>query len=114
MNKPSSPNSVTAEWTVSSLVRRYRWTLIWCAFHFCALVLSYSEVKYFNNTGEPREDKFWPFVKFTYPTFLPQQNETYVTFNGFFTQYDWTEFAFYIGVVLFSIIITQVYRRSDK
>ncbi len=94
-------------------VKRYRWAISWCLFHLCALFLSYHEVRFFNSTGEPKTDKFWPFVKFTYPYFLPDDNTTYVKFNGFFTQYDWTEFSFYVGGLLFIILLVHVYRKSE-
>ena len=93
-------------------VKRYRWAIIWCLFNLCALFLSYNEVRFFNETGEPKTDKFWPFVKFTYPYFLPDDNRTYLKFNGFFTQYDWTEFSFYTGTVLFLILLVHVYKKS--
>jgi hypothetical protein len=104
------PNDSSPSFVVR--VRRYRWVIIWCIFHLCALFLSYSEIKVFNDTGEPKTEKFWPFVKFTYPYFIPDSNRTYVRFNGFFTQYDWTEFSFYVGSVLFFIVLMHVYRKS--
>jgi hypothetical protein len=94
-------------------VKRYRWVIAWCIFHLSALFLSYSEIKIFNDTGEPKTEKFWPFVKFTFPYFIPDDNATYVKFNGIFTQYDWTEFSFYVGIVLFFIILMHVYRKSS-
>lgn len=95
-------------------VKRYRWVIIWIAFNVCALFLSYNEVRFFNTAGEPKTEKFWPFVKFTYPYFLPDDNTTYVKFNGFFTQYDWTEFSFYVGIVIFFIILRYVYLKSER
>jgi hypothetical protein len=95
-------------------IKRYRWVIIWCLFHVCALFLSYNEIRFFNATGAPKTDKFWPFVKFTYPYFLPDDNTTYLKFNGFFTQYDWTEFSFYVGAVLFFIVLMHVYKKSES
>jgi hypothetical protein len=96
-----------------TMLRRYRWVIAWCLLHACALVLSYKEVRFFNTAGEPKTERFWPFVKFTYPYFLPDDNTTYFKFNGFFTQYDWTEFSFYTGTVIFFIILVYVYRKSE-
>ncbi len=105
-NSPDTPVFATQ-------VKKYRWAIAWCLFHLCALVLSYNEVPFFNVTGEPKTEKFWPFVKFTYPYFLPDDNSTYFKFNGLFTQYDWTEFSFYVGTVLFFIILVHVYKKSE-
>ena len=115
MKKNNIPGSANAGDSSSFAdgIKRYRWVIVWCLFNLCALILSYKEVKFFNNTGEPRTDRFWPFVKFTYPYFLPDDNATYFTFNGFFTQYDWTEFSFYTGVVLLFILLRFVYRKSE-
>ncbi len=94
-------------------IRQYRWAIIWLALHLCALFLSYNEVKFFNAAGSPKPDKFWPFVKFTTPYFIPDDNTTHVKFNGLFTQYDWTEFCFYVGIIAFFLILVQVYRKSE-
>jgi len=105
----------------AGLLRRYRWVLVWCAFHVLALLLSTNEVKYFNTAGAPKTDKFWPFVKFTEAYFtkvskdneLPEVWQTQIKFNGFFTQYDWTEFCFYAGSALFLVVLIYVYRRTS-
>jgi GYF domain 2 len=94
-------------------VKQYRWAIAWFAFHLCALFLSYNEVKFFNSAGAPKPDKFWPFVKFTLPYFIPDDNATHVKFNGLFTQYDWTEFCFYVGIVVFFLVLVQVYKKSE-
>jgi hypothetical protein len=104
-------NSATPSF--ASQVKRYRWAIAWCLFHVCALILSYKEVRFFNATGEPKTEKFWPLVKFTYPYFLPNDNTTYFKFNGFFTQYDWSEFSFYVGSVIFLIVLVHVYKKSE-
>jgi hypothetical protein len=105
----------------AGLVRRYRWVLVWCAFHAIALILSTNEIKYFNTAGAPKMDKFWPFVKYTEAYFtkvskdneLPEVWQTQIKFNGFFTQYDWTEFSFYAGSALFLVVLIYVYRRTN-
>src|SRR5258705_7995333 len=79
MKKNSFSGLASADASSSFVVRvkRYRWAIIWCTFHLCALFLSYNEIRFFNATGEPKTDRFWPFVKFTYPYFLPDDNTTY-------------------------------------
>jgi hypothetical protein len=110
-NDTTVQNGPTSSFAV--VVKRYRLVIAWCVLHICALFLSYNEVRFFNNAGEPKLDKFWPFVKFTSPYFLPDDNTTYLRFNGFFTQYDWTEFSFYVGGALFLILLVHVYRKSE-
>ncbi|HTL06868.1 MAG TPA: hypothetical protein VL307_01380 [Chitinophagaceae bacterium] len=112
-NHLTSQPAATAPLSLVERAKKYRLVIAWCLLHLCALFLSYKEVKFFNSAGEPRTDKFWPFVKFTYPYFLPDDNATYFKFNGFFTQYDWTECCFYTGSVIFFIILMHVYRKSQ-
>lgn len=119
MKKNSSPAAKVSSGiepgtpAASSILRRYRWVIAWCLLNLSALILSYKEVRFFNTAGEPRTERFWPFVKFTTPYFLPDDNTTYFKFNGFFTQYDWTEFSFYVGTVLFLILLVYVYKKSE-
>lgn len=93
-------------------IKRYRWLIAWCLFHLFAMLLSYREVPFFNNSGEPKTNKFWPFVKFTNTYFMPDRNSTYSKFNGLFTEYDWSEFSFYTGVVIFAVILVYVNRKA--
>ncbi|MBS1565817.1 MAG: hypothetical protein JST39_15625, partial [Bacteroidetes bacterium] len=39
--------------------------------------------------------------------------KTQIKFNGFFTQYDWTEFSFYAGTALFLVVLIYVYRKES-
>jgi hypothetical protein len=94
------------------LFDEYRFAIYWCLSHVVILLLAYKEVYFFNNTGTPRTDKFWPFVKFTDPYFMPDDVKTYSKFNGFFTQYDWTEFSFYTGLAFFIILLSLAYRKT--
>ncbi len=86
------------------------WLIIWCGFHLFALLMSYSQIKMFNNSGEPRTYNFWPLVDYySYDEYLtsgyPQPNVSYSqedfttvkSFLGIFVDYDWSEFAFYVG-----------------
>lgn len=101
--------------------------IIWCGFHLFALLMSYSQVELFNSSGEPEKDKFWPFVTFRkeynvvsekgrhlseYGALTPEEYwQKEVKFNGLFTEYDWTEFAFYVGG---AIVIYLLFRVSNK
>ena len=115
MKQNSFPGPASADTSseFTARIKRYRWVIAWCICNLLALLLSYNEIRFFNTAGEPKTDKFWPFVKFTYPYFLPDDNTTYFKFNGFVTQYDWTEFCFYTGSVLFFIVLRHVYRKSE-
>lgn len=109
---------------VKNPIRIPKWLIIWCAFHLFALLFSYSGLKHFNQNaclgGASHEtNEFWPIsdvLRF-------DANETwcgysdvryfdnYVMFNGFFYNYDLTEFAFYIGMILFIFLL---FRNSKK
>ncbi len=93
--------------------KKYKWLFVWIGFHLLALVLSLKEIKIFNATGEPKPEKFWPFVKFTNPFFDTTYNRTFVLFNGVFSHYDWTEFSFYAGGAIFLVAIAIVYKKSS-
>lgn len=97
----------------SDKLKKYRWILVWVGFHLLALLLSLKEIKFFNATGEPKPEKFWPFVKFTNPFFDTTYNRTFVLFNGVFSHYDWTEFSFYVGGAIFLVAIAIVYKKSS-
>lgn len=99
--------------TLPGKIKPYRWIVGWIAFHALALILSLKEIKLFNATGEPKPEKFWPFVKFTNPFFDTTYNRTFVLFNGIFTQYDWTEFSFYASGSVFFVILIIVYKKSS-
>lgn len=105
--------------SIVSTARRYLWLIIWTSFHLLALLLSTREVKFFNSAGIPKNDKFWPFVKFTDAFFTkvsdgpPEVWQTQIKFNGLFAQYDWTEFSFYVGSAVFVVLLIHVYRRAN-
>jgi hypothetical protein len=97
---------------LAAVIKRYRWLITWCLLHLGAMLLSYRGVPFFNNSGEPKTEKFWPFVKFTNTYFIPDNNSNYSKFNGLFTEYDWTEFSFYTGVVIFAMVLIYVNRKT--
>lgn len=97
------------------------WLIIWCCFHLFALLMSYSEIEIFNDNGKPMSDKFWPFVEFQSPKYgaiyqrqLDNSGKTYnelrneKVFNGLFVDYDWTEFAFYVGGAIVMFLLVRI------
>lgn len=97
--------------------KQFKWVFAWCLLNIAALILSYTQLPAFNDTGTPQSEKFWPFVKFTTARFEPislapkEIWQTRIHFNGLFTQYDWTEFSFYVGVTIFICSLILVYRK---
>lgn len=105
------------------------WLIAWCGFHLLALLMSYSQIKIFNDRGTPQTDEFWPFVNFTHDvksekfkrlireqkSYSPSDYGMYdKEFNGIFTEYDWTEFAFYVGSAIVILLILQISNKSNK
>lgn len=86
-------------------IKRLTIIIIWSAFHLFALLMSYSGIEVFNNFGRYNTDKFWPFVSFWTKARRTYPHPDY--FDGIFTQYDWSEFAFYIGIgiVIYVLIV---------
>lgn len=105
---------------MSKLSTRQKFLLLWLNAQFIFLLLSYSTVKVFNQYNEHYIKKFWPFVSFlSYEDKFVQtkinqngfktgyyngEKEIY-GFNGFFSNYDFTEFIFYsvIGIIIFNL-----------
>jgi len=96
--------------------------LVWLSFHSFALLMSYSEVYFFNNCGKPKTEKFWPFVDFLKKEYnnvygfdksreeIDRMMSSRIS-RGIFVEYDWSEFLIYvIGFVL----IYLLYRLSNK
>lgn len=96
--------------------------LVWTSFHLFALLMSYTEIEIFNDSGKPRTDKFWPFVDIikTYKvdagldfakwngSSFGHKYKTKADFNGLFVEYDWSEFIFYVGTALIVFVIGRV------
>jgi hypothetical protein len=104
------------------------WLIVWCSFHLLALLMSYSEVDIFNDSGKPQTDKFWPFVDFTHDVYSEEyykrrsaggvftmlNSEMYdKEFNGIFTNYDWSEFAFYVGGTFVIYLLVRISNKQD-
>lgn len=86
--------------------------MVWCSFHLFALLMSYSGIEVFNYHDEQNSDKFWPFVEFIDHYWYPHQYASNavkkIGFNGIFTEYDWTEFAFYAGGSIIIYVINMI------
>ncbi len=100
------------------------WILLWCGFHFFALLTSYSEIEIFNDAGKPQTEKFWPFVEYqhcrahinwwnssrTYGTVSGEDCE----FRGMFADYDWSEFLVYVGGVFLMFILMKIPKDNES
>lgn len=99
--------------------RVIKWLMIWTFFHIFALFTSYKEVPFFNESGEPKPNNFWPFVNFfdeyyvKEPVAAGQLPETRLKFNGLFVNYDWTEFGCYVGGLLLMVVFYYLYKKAD-
>jgi hypothetical protein len=108
-----------------------RWLIFWCAFNLFALLFSYSGIKYFNQNacwGDSSRDtdEFWPFSGVL--RFEDQESGgygwcgytdekyfgNYIEFNGFFYNYDLTEFAFYVGGAFFIFFLLSVSKNDEE
>lgn len=98
------------------------WLIIWCGFHLFALLMSYSKIKIFYDDRyfrAPDESKFWPFVEIFWPQFSNYGSYSVANgyiFRGIFFQYDWTEFAFYVGgaIVIFILVLISNKKEANK
>lgn len=94
------------------------WLIGWSSFHFFALLMSYSQVGIFNNSGSPRTDQFWPFVRYARcyrgrgDYWFQNGNWLKKCFEGIFSNYDWSEFAFYVGSVLIFFLIYSISKKG--
>lgn len=92
--------------------------VVWTAINLFALVMSYAGVAFFNVESHPETQKFWPFVDFT-ETYFTRPDDAPTTpgsfyratentnFNGIFYQYDWSEFAVYVGAVWIMFLLAK-------
>lgn len=97
------------------------WLIAWCGFHLFALLMSYSQIKIFNKYGTPQTDKFWPFVEFTYTdryfiedSYRSGKWHENVYFQGIFVDYDWTEFAFYVGGAIVIFLLVRISNKPNE
>lgn len=100
------------------------WLIVWCSFHLFALLMSYSQIKIFNNDGVPKANKFWPFVEYRYDELLvTDKNGLVMTwresgdkmgFYGIFHDYDITEFAFYVGGALIIYFLYSISKNKNE
>lgn len=112
-------------------IRIPRWLIFWCAFNLFALLFSYSGIKYFNQNaclgGSSKDtDEFWPFsgvLRFEDKEsggngWCGYTDEkyfgNYIEFNGFFYNYDLTEFAFYVGGAFFIFLLVRISNKEKE
>lgn len=113
---PNNNQSQASFWRMSrSQLRSFT---LWSGFHLLALMLSYSGIDWFSYGH--RTSEFWPIVSYEVCRLHSDPDETVIgelsfdvyeicEFTGLFSQYDWTEFGFYIGGYIF---IWMVYKLS--
>jgi hypothetical protein len=100
------------------------WLIVWCGFHLFALLMSYSQVEIFNDNGKPETEEFWPIVEFT-TTYRENKYDNpfsfqivgvdYNTyFNGIFVDYDWTEFALYVGGAIVIYLLVLISNKDEE
>jgi hypothetical protein len=102
------------------------WLIAWCGFHLFALLMSYSQIEIFNDSGKPESDAFWPIVKFKscndkiewgspiYGTRYGHKVGEECYFKGLFVDYDWTEFAFYVGGAIVIYLLVRVSNNKEE
>lgn len=115
--------------------------MIWLAFHFFAMLFSYSNVDIFNSSSSPDTSSFWPFVEIiscdenfyeseaskrrgvewrrSNPGLgssrqLEGEYKTECELQGIFYEYDWSEFIFYVGGASLLFIIVRVSDQEDN
>lgn len=99
-----------------------KWLIAWCGFHLFALLMSYSQIEVFNDRGYPQTHRFWPFVEFTKTRYVPVSSPLNTTsrankitkFYGVFVDYDWTEFAFYVGGAIVIYLLVRISNKREE
>lgn len=86
------------------------WLIAWTGFHLFALLMSYSGVEYFNHQGNPKTNKFWPFVEYRDCWYLDKSLCNISIFND----YDWSEFTFYTGGALLIYLLVRISNREEQ
>jgi hypothetical protein len=89
--------------------------------------MSYSQVEIFNAYGKPDTDDFWPFVSiieshreikyinpFTLHNSIQYGDKYEIEFNGIFVDYDWTEFAFYVGGAIVIYLLVRISNKDEE
>ena len=122
-------NERTASYKGAVIPRKtaLKWLVIWCAFHLFALVMSYSRIEIFNNDGSPETEKFWPFA--IIHSFVTTSEPDYAhqiyyidkgyyykvfTYEGLFANYDWTEFAVYVGGAILIFVLAYYFNNYKE
>jgi hypothetical protein len=104
------------------------WLIVWCSFHLFALLMSTSQIKFFNSDGKPETSKFWPFVDFRYDVVSEKGRHLFEYgsmptdeyydrnggFYGIFHEYDWSEFAVYVGGALIIFFLYSISKNKNE
>lgn len=110
-NPPSNEKTNTNEEANLPEPSKIVWLWLWIGLHLFSLLMSYTGVKIFNRLGVRNTNEFWPFVEFHHVVeyYNDGKNERQVDFNGYFNNYDWTEFSFYVGFALFLYFLSRYF-----
>lgn len=99
------------------------WLMIWSVFHLFALLMSYSEIEFFTKGIGPKTEQFWPFSENINHCDDPKwekiskqyENGWYkYCFGGLFRDYDWTEFAFYVGGAIVIYLLVRISNKDEE
>lgn len=101
--------------------RTLTWLIVWCSFHLFALLMSYSQIGFFNDSGKPKTSEFWPFVTYNSCSDRPYWEAEYTRqgnwfkycFEGIFPNYDWSEFAFYVGGAMVIYLLVRISNKQE-
>lgn len=105
---PSQANEEVIPKKYRNLIFLYYWT----AFHLFALLMSYSQVSFFNEGSRSQTEEFWPFVDY-FHNYNSYQGIARA-FNGIFYAYDWTEFLFYVGFAWIIFFINTQLKKAPN
>jgi hypothetical protein len=81
--------------------------------------MSYSEIEIFNDRGRQETQSFWPFLNFysqkdwdgIYGCYNVYTGKP--CFYGIFNNYDWTEFAIYVGGAFVVFLLVRISKKQD-
>lgn len=88
--------------------------ILWTSFHLFALLMSYTGVEFFNGFRQYKTNEFWPFVSYKQVIWqssmspMGMVSKATNVFSGIFSNYDWTEFAFYVGIAIVIYILKKI------
>jgi len=94
---------------------------LWIGIHSFILLMSYTEIDFFNSRGRYSTTEFWPFVDFQYcyggrPSWITAGMDytEKCKFTGIFSCYDWSEFAFYVGISILIYLLQNMSKNNRQ